>query len=242
MPDIVYATHLDFIRIHGLEDSEIEVFQGASMSVSGGSGGQGIPADTPGVTPEIIGSVGDVVPSSPTAEKQAATDVGLVWSAQQRFTKTLIDYLKKLDTGENGDAEGVVSEYVNVLSAANSLKSSTTAYDISVKAVLELPVVWATLSRQQPKELTKWIEDADTWGTALETWWEDGLGALYAKDEAEDAIEAANIALLEATTPEEAEAAQAALANAQESLANAAGMMTTAAGNCRAMVVAPQPD
>lgn len=231
MPDIVYGTHLDMIRIHGLEDAETEVFQGVSMPLSGGSSpSAGVPAVTPGITPGVDDSVGGVVPSQQAAEKQATFDLGKVWSAQQRFAGTLISYLSKLDPGQNSDAESVVSDFINLLKSVNGLKSSTTAYDLSTKATMQLPLIWDTLSRQQPKELTKWIDDTETWGKSLETWWKDGLGALYAKDEAEDAIAAAQIALSDATTPEEAQAAQTALENAQTALANAQGMMTTAEG------------
>jgi hypothetical protein len=186
------SDHLDFIRIRNLEDSDSEVFEG--IGASGTSTGTG------GTLPE----------------KQAAYDLSKVWAAQQKFTATLMSYLNKLDPGQNGDAESLVSDYVNLLTAANGLDSSLTAYDLSTKAILELPVLWETLNRNPSKEMVQWMNEADTFSANLEQWFEDELTAQAAKQDAKDALAAA-------TTDEERAAAQAAITAA-------ATMETTADG------------
>ena len=102
-------------------------------------------------------------------------------------------------------------------------------------------MIWDTLNRQPSKDVTKWIDDAETWGQSLATWWEDGLGALYAKDEALNALDAAKALLADAKTEEEVSAAESAVSTAEGDLATAEGLMTTAQGELPGDGDSPMP-
>jgi hypothetical protein len=191
------SDHLDYIRIRGLKDSDTEVFQG-------------------------IGAVGTSAGgTTPVKQKQDDYDLGEVWTAQKKFAATLIAYLNKLDPGQNGDAASIVSDYVSVLTAANGLKSSTTAYEIGTQAILELPVLWETLNRNPSKEMVAWMTEADTYSAELEKWFNDELTAQYARQEAEDALAVA-------TTDAERATAESAISAATQ-------METTADGELPAV-------
>jgi hypothetical protein len=197
--------HLSYIRIRGLEDSDTEVFQGSGAS-------SGAPGNT-GTLPE----------------KEAAYDLGTVWAAQKKFTATLIAYLNKLDPGQNGDWESILSDYVNVLNAANGLASSTTAYDLSTKAVAELPIIWQTIDRQPSKEMATWTQDAETFAGTLENWYKTAVKARHDYDDATDALEVAQQQLADAETQAEIDAANAAIIAAQTKVDAANAEMTAAA-------------
>jgi hypothetical protein len=216
------SDHLDLIRIKNLEDSQEEAFQGmgatgaeAQHGSASGSFGGSVGTGTVPTSTEIEKSGGTVSPT------QAAYDLKQVWAAQQRFTSTLISYLNRLDPGQNGDAGSIITDYINLLSTANSLSSSTTAFDLSTKAALELSIVWDTLNRQQPKEIQKWIESTKAARETIKSSWAAGLDALGVKNAALDALDVANAALRDAQTEEEIQIAQANVATAQVNLTTA---------------------
>lgn len=215
------SDHLDYIRIRGLIDSETESFQG--------SGAYGEP-----IAP---------IKTKPTLaeQKQEIIDLKALWEAQQKFTANLIGYLNSLDPQSNSDFGSLVSDYAGILSACANMTASMDALRLQASALEALPVLWKTIDRQPSEEVTKWIETADTWGKNLEKWFEDGIAALYAKDEALDAIDAAKALLADAKTEEDVAAAQSALSTAEEDLATAEGRMIAAQSELPGDSASPMP-
>ncbi len=102
MPEIVYGTHLDFIRIRYLEDSQNEVFQGIGASAS----------------------VGNTTPAT-TQEKQAAVDIKAIWDTQQAMVSKFAKYLGVFSgSGTHNEFDGVLENYIASLTAYSTAKPS----------------------------------------------------------------------------------------------------------------------
>ena len=237
------SDHLDLIRIKNLEDADTEIFQGLGSS---GGGGGGIPA--PGqppisLPPEFTKPIEQITPGGQpvTSGEKKAFDMKAAWSAQQRVTGAIINFLSSLEPGENTDAGNIVNDYISLLDATKSFSASLDAFEVNRSALSELPMIWDTLNRQPSKDVTKWIDDAETWGQSLATWWEDGLGALYDKNEALNAIDAAKALLADATTEGEVSAAESALSTAEGNLAAAEILVTAAQGELPGDGDSPMP-
>lgn len=220
--------HEDYIRIYNLEGPQTEVFRGlvarGSSVTSGGSGGT-VPTPTEGepVTPPLEPIAPGEKPVTPAEKK--AFDLKAAWTAQQKLTGTIINFLSALDPGKNTDAGNIITDYVSLLDAAKQFSPSLEAFGVSRDALGQLPGIWDTLNRQPSKEEVEFVQAADSYATALETWFHGGLTALYNKETAETAIAAAQAALSAANTDAEAVAAQAALNAANAQLDTAEGSM-----------------
>jgi hypothetical protein len=203
MPD-----HLSFLRIRGLAENDTEVFQGIGAAYS-----------------TAAENAADAQPPTPEAEKETF-DLGNAWEAQNQFSKTLIGFLASLDPGQNTDAGSIVSDFVSLLEVTQELDASVDAFNIQRAVLGELPVIWQTLNRLPSKEEVEFVQEADKYAESLETWFEHGLTALYDRDTAMDAIDAAKALLSAATTEAETATAQTALDAANAKLETAEGDIT----------------
>lgn len=220
--------HEDFIRIRNLEEADTECFQGIGAAISINAGGT---LPTPAAPTPLTPETPPLEPLAPgekpvTPAEKKAFDLKNAWAAQQKLTGTLINFLSELEAGADTDAGNIVTDYIRLLEATKSFSASLDAFNVNRDALAELPMIWHTLDRQPSKDMVKFVEEADAYAGKLETWFENGLTALYDRDTAIEAIDAAKTLLSAANTEAETTAAQAALDAANAQLTTAEGEMT----------------
>ena len=121
------SDHLDFIRIKNLEDADTEIFQGlgSSSGVTGSIGG--VVTEPPiALPPPFSQPIEPIAPGEKpvTSIEKKAFDMKAAWSAQQRVTGAIINFLSSLEPGENTDAGNIVNDYISLLDATKSFSAS----------------------------------------------------------------------------------------------------------------------
>lgn len=217
----------DFIRIRALEDSNDECFQGIGYSDSadgGGDGGfptaPGLPVDPglpyePPLTPISPGGM----PVTPAEKK--AFDLKETWKAQQKLTGTIISFMDALEPGGNTAAGNIITDYVVLLETSKAFSASLDAFRVNREALAELPVILNAIDRKPSKELIDLDEKTDNLFKKFNTWIDAGMSALYTKETAQAAVDAAKLQLAAATTEGEVTAAEAELLTSEAELAAA---------------------
>lgn len=157
-----------------------------------------------------------------------AIELDKVTAAQQRLTATLTDFLSSLEPGKNTEAGRIITNFAHLLDLTNQLSPSLTGLGVLRKTLAELPVILSTIDRSPSKEEIDFLKEADTYATKFETFFSAGMTALYDKETAESALEAAKQLLAAAITEEDVTAANAAVTAAEGQVTAAEGEMTAA--------------
>jgi hypothetical protein len=222
MPDLL--NHSEYIRIRNLEDSKLECFTGlwndayaTNGGAGGGGGGNSIVPGAPAQPIEPI-SPGEI-PVTPAEKK--AFDLKAAWTAQQKLIGTLVNFLSSLEPGANTEAGNLVADYAHLLETTKSFSASLDAFQVNREALAELPVILNAIDRKPSKELIAFDEKTDDLFTKFNTWIDAGMSALYTKETAQAAVDAAKLQLAAATTEGEVTTAEAELLTSEAELAAA---------------------